>query len=270
MSMGMRPIGYGRRGQTTTEPAGQFLYDEGLRRHMLQVYNYMGLGLVLTGLVAVVVGTTPALYVPIFSTPLKWVAILAPLPFALFFAFRVQSISASSAQALFWAFCGVMGLSLASIFLVFTGQSVARTFFIAAAMFGVTSLYTARPFDDWLFPHDGAHRRRDREPREHPTCIKCASVHRFGGRNHCFRWPNRVGYPVNQGTIRRAFRGRVQAEARGPGRLLALPKLCQHVPAASEFFRSTRRVTAHGRRRWMPKHGGNPTDSHNETDDGHW
>ena len=141
MSMGMKPIGYGHRGQTTTDRAGQSLFDEGLRRHMLQVYNYMGLGLVLTGLVAVVVGTTPALYVPIFATPLKWVAVLAPLPFALFFAFRVQSISASSAQALFWAFCGVMGLSLTSIFLVFTGQSIARTFFIAAAMFGVTSLY---------------------------------------------------------------------------------------------------------------------------------
>ena len=141
MSMGMKPIGYGHRGQTTTDRAGQSLFDEGLRRHMLQVYNYMGLGLVLTGLVAVVVGTTPALYVPIFSTPLKWVAILAPLPFALFFAFRAQSISASSAQALFWAFCGVMGLSLASIFLVFTGQSIARMFFIAAAMFGLTNLY---------------------------------------------------------------------------------------------------------------------------------
>ena len=141
MSMGMKPIGYGHRGQTTTDRAGQSLFDEGLRRHILQVYNYMGLGLVLTGLVAVVVGTTPALYVPIFSTPLKWVAILAPLPFALFFAFRAQSISASSAQALFWAFCGVMGLSLASIFLVFTGQSIARMFFIAAAMFGLTNLY---------------------------------------------------------------------------------------------------------------------------------
>ena len=141
MSMGMKPIGYGHRGQTTTDRAGQSLFDEGLRRHILQVYNYMGLGLVLTGLVAVVVGTTPALYVPIFSTPLKWVAILAPLPFALFFAFRVRSISASSARALFWAFCGVMGLSLASIFLVFTGQSIARMFFIAAAMFGLTNLY---------------------------------------------------------------------------------------------------------------------------------
>ena len=141
MSMGMKPIGYGHRGQTTTDRAGQSLFDEGLRRHMLQVYNYMGLGLVLTGLVAVVVGTTPALYVPIFATPLKWVAVLAPLPFALFFAFRVRSISASSARALFWAFCGVMGLSLASIFLVFTGQSIARMFFIAAAMFGLTNLY---------------------------------------------------------------------------------------------------------------------------------
>jgi FtsH-binding integral membrane protein len=91
--------------------------------------------------VAVVVGTTPALYVPIFSTPLKWVVILAPLAFALFFAFRIQSMSASAAQALFWAFCAIMGLSLASIFLVFTGTSIARTFFIAAAMFGATSLY---------------------------------------------------------------------------------------------------------------------------------
>ena len=57
------------------------LFDEGLRQHMLRVYNYMGLGLVMTGLVAFIVGTTPALYVPIFSTPLKWVVMLAPLAF---------------------------------------------------------------------------------------------------------------------------------------------------------------------------------------------
>jgi FtsH-binding integral membrane protein len=119
----------------------QTVIDEGLRQHMLRVYNYMGLGLVLTGVVAVVVGTTPALYVPIFSTPLKWVVILAPLAFVFLFAFRIQTISASGAQMLFWAFCAIMGLSLASIFLVFTGTSIARTFFIAAAMFGATSLY---------------------------------------------------------------------------------------------------------------------------------
>ena len=127
-----------QRGAATPD---RILFDEGLRQHMLRVYNYMGLGLVMTGLVAFIVGTTPALYVPIFSTPLKWVVMLAPLAFVLFFSFRMQSMSASGAQTLFWAFCAVMGLSLASIFLVFTGTSIARTFFIAAAMFGATSLY---------------------------------------------------------------------------------------------------------------------------------
>ncbi|YBV96175.1 Bax inhibitor-1/YccA family protein [Phyllobacteriaceae bacterium JZ32] len=117
------------------------LFDEGLRQHMLRIYNYMGLGLVVTGIVAFVVASTPALYVPIFSTPLKWVVMLAPLAFVLFFSFRIQTMSAAAAQGLFWAFCAVMGLSLASVFLVFTGTSIARTFFIAATMFGATSLY---------------------------------------------------------------------------------------------------------------------------------
>ncbi|TIS61261.1 MAG: Bax inhibitor-1/YccA family protein [Mesorhizobium sp.] len=117
------------------------VYDEGLRRHMLRVYNYMGLGLVVTGVIAFAVASTPALYVPIFSSPLKWVVMLAPLAFVMFFSFKMQTMSAASAQAMFWAFCAVMGLSLASVFLVFTGTSIARTFFIAATMFGATSLY---------------------------------------------------------------------------------------------------------------------------------
>jgi FtsH-binding integral membrane protein len=117
------------------------LFDEALRQHMLRVYNYMGGGLVVTGLIAFIVGTTPALYVPIFSTPLKWVVMLAPLAFVFFFSFRIQTMSAGAAQMAFWAFCAVMGLSLASVFLVFTGTSIARTFFIAATMFGATSLY---------------------------------------------------------------------------------------------------------------------------------
>ena len=115
--------------------------DEGLRQHMLRVYNYMGLGLVVTGIVAFVVSSTPALYVPIFSSPLKWVVMLAPLAFVLLFSFKMQTMSAAGAQGMFWAFCAVMGLSLASVFLVFTGTSIARTFFIAATMFGATSLY---------------------------------------------------------------------------------------------------------------------------------
>ncbi|UCI33571.1 Bax inhibitor-1/YccA family protein [Mesorhizobium sp. B4-1-4] len=117
------------------------MYDEGLRQHMLRVYNYMGLGLVVTGLVAFMVSSTPALYVPIFSSPLKWVVMLAPLAFVMLFSFKMQTMSAASAQMMFWAFCAVMGLSLASVFLVFTGTSIARTFFIAATMFGATSLY---------------------------------------------------------------------------------------------------------------------------------
>lgn len=116
-------------------------FDLGLRQHMLRVYNYMGLGLVITGLVAMIVASTPALYVPIFGTPLKWVVMLAPLGFVLFFSFKLQTMSGSTAQTMFWAFCAVMGLSMASIFLVFTGTSIARTFFIAAGMFGATSLY---------------------------------------------------------------------------------------------------------------------------------
>ncbi|TDP43455.1 hypothetical protein DES42_11121 [Zavarzinia compransoris] len=116
-------------------------FDLGLRQHMLRVYNYMGLGLVITGLVAMIVASTPALYVPIFGTPLKWVVMLAPLAFIFFFSFKLQTMSGATAQTMFWAFCAVMGLSMASIFLVFTGTSIARTFFIAAGMFGATSLY---------------------------------------------------------------------------------------------------------------------------------
>ena len=137
----MNTPNYGYGWQTGAGRIYRTLVDEGLRRHMLRVYNYMGLGLIVTGLVAYIVGTTPALYVPIFSTPLKWVVMLAPLAFVLFFSFRMQTISAAGAQGMFWAFCAVMGLSMASIFLVFTGTSIARTFFIAAAMFGATSLY---------------------------------------------------------------------------------------------------------------------------------
>ena len=133
MSTPRPAFGYGQ--------ATSAVIDAGLRAHMLRVYNYMGLGLVVTGLVAMIVASTPALYVPIFSTPLKWVVMLAPLGFVLFFSFRLEAMSSATAQLLFWAFCAVMGLSLASVFLVFTGTSIARTFFIAAGMFGATSLY---------------------------------------------------------------------------------------------------------------------------------
>jgi uncharacterized protein len=113
--------------QTSTARAG-VVVDEGRRQHMLRVYNFMGVGLVVTGLVALFVASTPALYVPIFQTPLKWAVMLAPLAFVFFFSFRIHAMSAATAQVDFWAFCAVMGLSFASVFLVFTGTSIARTF----------------------------------------------------------------------------------------------------------------------------------------------
>jgi uncharacterized protein len=126
--------------------------DEGLRSYLLQVYNYMGLGLAITGVVAFLVASTPALYQPIFGTPLKWVVMLAPLGFVFFLGAKIQTMSVSAAQLTFWAFAAVMGLSMASIFLVFTGESIARVFFITAAMFGAMSLYgytTKRDLSGW-------------------------------------------------------------------------------------------------------------------------
>ncbi|HEY0837497.1 MAG TPA: Bax inhibitor-1/YccA family protein [Azospirillum sp.] len=116
-------------------------FDMGLRQHMLRVYNYMMLGLAITGVVAFLVSSTPALYVPIFTTPLKWVVMLAPLGFIMVLSWRFQSMSVGALQATFWAFCAVMGVSMASIFLVFTGASIARVFFITAATFAAMSLW---------------------------------------------------------------------------------------------------------------------------------
>jgi len=87
------------------------------------------------------VASTPALYQPIFGTPLKWVVMLAPLAFVFLFSFRIEKMSASTAQTLFWVFSGLMGLSLASVLLVFTGASIAQTFFVTAVMFLSMSLY---------------------------------------------------------------------------------------------------------------------------------
>lgn len=127
-------------------------YDAGLRRHMLGIYRNMGLGLAITGAVALGVASSPAVYEPIFNTPLKWAAMFAPLAFVLFFSFRIERMSTAAARTAFFAFAAVMGVSMASIFLVFTGQSIATTFFIAASMFLAMSLWgytTGRDLSKW-------------------------------------------------------------------------------------------------------------------------
>lgn len=134
--------------------------DEGLRAYMLKVYNYMGLGLVVTGLVAyfgsqmaITTSSTNAAAqladgtlltqwgVLLYTSPLMWVVALAPLAFVLVLSFGINKLSVPAAQATFWAFAAVMGLSLSSIFLVYTGASIAKVFFITAAMFGSMSLW---------------------------------------------------------------------------------------------------------------------------------
>lgn len=116
-------------------------FDEGLRQHMLRVYNYMGGGLVLTGLVAFLVSTNVALMQTIFGTPLKWVVMLAPLAFVMVLSFGINRLSFAAAQGVFWAYCAAMGLSMSAIFLVFTGASIALTFFVTASTFLAMSLY---------------------------------------------------------------------------------------------------------------------------------
>lgn len=117
------------------------MFDAGLRQHMLGIYRNMGIALIVSGLIAYAISATPSLYQPIFGTPLKWVAMFAPLAFALFFSFRFDRISLQGAYACLWGFAAVMGVSMASIFLVFTGASIASTFFIAASMFLAVSLW---------------------------------------------------------------------------------------------------------------------------------
>jgi uncharacterized protein len=115
--------------------------DAGLRQYMLSIYNYMAAGLAITGVVAFAVASSPAAMQLIFGTPLKWVVMLAPIAFVFLFAAKISSMSVQTAQVVFWAFAATMGLSLASIFMIYTGTSIARTFFITAATFGATSLY---------------------------------------------------------------------------------------------------------------------------------
>jgi len=115
-------------------------YDAGLRSYMLSVYNYMASGVLLTGIVALLFARS-GLAEQVLSTPLRWVIMLAPLGFVMVLSFGINRLKTGTAQALFWAFAVVMGLSLSSIFLVFTGQSIATTFFATAAAFVSLSLW---------------------------------------------------------------------------------------------------------------------------------
>ena len=137
-----------------TKTADQATIDEGLRAYMLKVYNYMTTGLLLTGLGAYffgkasivtnelgqIIGITP-IGAMLFGSPLKWVVMLAPLGFVFYLSAKINKMSVSSAQITFWIFSAIMGLSLASIFIVYTQASIARVFFISSGTFAAMSLY---------------------------------------------------------------------------------------------------------------------------------
>ncbi len=130
--------------------------DEGLRAYMLRVYNYMASGLAVTGVVAfamvAMAMSSPAFAQAVYGSALQWVIILAPLGMVFYLSARINSMSVSGAQTAFWIFAALMGASLSSIFLVYTGTSIARVFFITAASFGALSLYgytTQRDLSGW-------------------------------------------------------------------------------------------------------------------------
>jgi len=114
--------------------------DVGLRNYMLRIYNYMASGLALTGIVAYVFAAS-GIYMEIARTPLIYVVMLAPLGLVMWLSYGINRMSAAAAQGVFWLYAGVMGISMASIFLVFTGASIARVFFITAGTFAAMSLY---------------------------------------------------------------------------------------------------------------------------------
>ncbi len=128
--------------------------DEGLRAYMLKVYNYMATGILLTGIVALItfkmsvvtndagsiVGLTQ-IGNAIYMSGLKWIVMLAPLGIVFYMSFGINKMTAAKAQTTFWIFAALMGLSLSSILLVYTGMSVTRVFFICSATFGAMSIY---------------------------------------------------------------------------------------------------------------------------------
>lgn len=132
--------GFGASPSLDGRTAGRATYDMGLRRHMLSIYNYMASGVLLSGIVAMLFASS-GMALQLLGTPLKWVVMLAPLGFVFAISGGANRFRESTLKMLYWGFCVVMGLSLSTIFLVFTASSIATTFFATAAAFAGLSLY---------------------------------------------------------------------------------------------------------------------------------
>jgi len=128
-----------RRAGTRARPAAHI--DEGLRAHMNKVYGLMSTGMFLTGIIAYLVGNNDAMLAAIFGSPLKWVVIFAPLAVVFGLSAGINRLSENAARMVFYGFSALMGLSISSIFAIYTGLSIANTFFTTAVAFGGLSLY---------------------------------------------------------------------------------------------------------------------------------
>lgn len=143
--------GFGVSPSQTGDVAGRTTFDAGLRRHMLSIYNYMASGVLLTGIVAMVTARS-GLAIQFAQGPLMWLVALSPLAVVFAMSFGREKFSTGTLQAMFWGFAVLMGLSLSTIFLVYTGASIASTFFATAGAFAGLSLFgytTKKDLSGW-------------------------------------------------------------------------------------------------------------------------
>lgn len=129
------------RGWAATTSADRAVIDQALRSYMLRVYNLMASGLLLSGIVAAVIAMSPAVQQVVFQPGLVWLFILAPIGLLFAMSFGINRWSAGTVQVMYWLMVAAFGVSLSTIFLAYTAESIVRVFFITAATFGAMSLY---------------------------------------------------------------------------------------------------------------------------------
>lgn len=116
-------------------------YDLGLRRFMINMFNHVGLGVLLSGIVAMLASSSPELMRAIYMSPMKWIVMFAPLAFIFWFSFAAQRLSVQACKLAYYLFSAAMGLSLGYIFLIYSPESIIRVFFITSCMYFGSALY---------------------------------------------------------------------------------------------------------------------------------
>ena len=125
----------------TTKEYTNELYDSGLRKYLLNIYNYISIGLTITGATAFIIAKIPELFNLFFETPLRWILLFAPIGVIFYLSAKIQQMTLNKAQTIFWIFSILTGISLAYIPYLYEGESLARVFLVTAGTFGTMSLY---------------------------------------------------------------------------------------------------------------------------------